>query len=102
MKKFLITFFPGWGEFRLDFYVEASSEEEAAKKLGVCYDPDDQSWCYGVNGDAFVRFDEVNEVSGVKEVSTAEAFEKIVEEEERKWDVIAEQQEAEWEKARPS
>ena len=79
MKKFLITFFPGWGEFRLDFYVEASSEEEAAKKLGVAYDPDDESWCYRAS---FVRFDEI------KEVSERETFKEIVEQEEKKWEVL--------------
>ena len=79
MKKFLITFFPGWGEFRLDFYVEASSEEEAAKKLGACYDPDDKSWVYGAS---FVRFDKI------KEVSDRETFEKIVEQEEKKWEAL--------------
>ena len=78
--KFLVTLDDIRHRFyfgNISVFVEAESEQEAAKKLGVDYDKDDKAFLVdGEDEDFWVLFKEI------KEVSTPEQFMKVVKSEE--------------------
>jgi len=81
MKKFLIQL----GSIERDcnisscVYVEAESEEVAAKKLGLGYEEDDKAFYTLGDVDYYVVFQELNEVSD------PESFNQIVQQTDKIW-----------------